>query len=281
MAGKGDQGEQPRPVDASSGDDDSLKQDPSAEAREYHKKTDPEDNRKTTPPDDEHIEVHSVWVAECYAPSHTASLMSGIKKLGWDQERVTDFFKGGVSGWLNKGRVAPYGGSYLNLGLIQRSGKKRFIGSEVRVTELPDGVDYARGYAFNVLSSLTIITLQFVLTDQAATIVEDTLRTPRQTVFEEMGDVTRIVTVVNAKQEAVHRARVKLRHECAAWFKDNIPGLFSENSLAGDFPTCEFVTLQKTVHSTVPPKVHPLITTSGCSKWSTTPTFGKVQAFQD
>jgi hypothetical protein len=245
LTGKEDHGEQPRPADTNSRDIDPREQDPLGEAREYHEKKDPEDNRNTTPPDDERIEVHSVWVAECYAPSHTASLMAGIRGLGWDQERVTDFFKGGVSGWLNEGRKSPYGGAYLNLSPIERPGQRRFIGPEIRVADLPDSVDYARGYAFNILSSLTIITLQFVLTDEAATVLEDTLRTPLRTVFEEEGDTTRIITVVNGKQEAVHRARVNLRSECATWFKENIPGLFSEGSLDGDFPTCEFITLQQ------------------------------------
>lgn len=220
----------------------------------YREKADPEKNRDTAPPDDERIEVHSVWVAECYAPSHTASLLSGIRKLGWDQESVTDFFEGGVTGWLEEGRGDPFGGSSLNLSIIERPGQKRFIGSDYRVAELPDGVDHARGYAFNVLSSLTIITIQFVLTDVAAKALEKPLRTPRRTFIEEKGNVTRYVTVVSQKQEAVRDAQVELRLSCAAWFKSNLPGLFSSDALGGDFPTCEFVTLQKAIPFERPPE---------------------------
>lgn len=211
----------------------------------HHEQADPEDNRNTTPPEDECIEIHSIWVAECYAPSHTDDLLSSIKELGWDQEKITDFFTGGVTGWLEEGRRSPFGGSWLNLSVIVKPGQKSFIGTDLKVAELPVGVDYAQGYAFNVLSSLTIITIQFVLTDETATTLEGPLRASVHTTVEQEGDVKRFMTVPNQKQEAVEKVRVELRQSCASWFKNNLPGLFSNNTLGGDFPTCEFITLQQ------------------------------------
>ena len=211
----------------------------------HHEQADPEDNRNTTPPEDERIEIHSIWVAECYAPSHTDDLLSGIRGLGWDQEKITDFFTGGVTGWLEEGRKSPFGGSWLNLNIIERPGQKRFVGTDLKVAELPTEVDYAQGYAFNVLSSLTIITIQFILTDEAVSTLEKPLHTSVSTIVEQKGNVRQFMTVPNQKQEAVEKNRVELRRSCASWFKDNLPGLFSGDTLEGDFPTCEFITLQQ------------------------------------
>ena len=51
----------------------------------HRREVDPGENDETTPSADERIETCCIWVAECYPPSHAASLVSGLRKLGWDK----------------------------------------------------------------------------------------------------------------------------------------------------------------------------------------------------
>jgi hypothetical protein len=66
-----------------------------ASTLEWHRRElDPRDNEDTSPPADERIETCCIWVAECYPPSHAAALVSGLKRLGWDEWRPMDVYGG-------------------------------------------------------------------------------------------------------------------------------------------------------------------------------------------
>lgn len=214
---------------------------------EWHRReVDPRENEETTPPDDEVIEMCCIWVTECYPPSHAAALLSGLKKLGWDKRRPTDIYGDEVIGWLERQREHPYAGACLNLGHIVREGEgKRFGGIDERVAELPEGVDYAYGYVRNLLPSLTILTVQFVLDEHDAKSLEETACGAFETYLEERDGVRHFASVANQKKETVQRVRAKLSERCCGWFRKQVPGLFSAVEEETPFPTCEFLTLDK------------------------------------
>jgi hypothetical protein len=211
-----------------------------------HREVDPCENAETTPPDDEVIETCCVWVTECYPPSQVAVLVSGLKKLGWDKRRPIDIYGYEVIDWLERQREYPYAGASLNLGHIVREGEgNRFGGIDERFAQLPEGVDYAYAYIRNLLPSLTILTVQFVLDDHGAKSLEETARGTFATHVEERGGVRHFVSVVNQKAEAIQSERARLRASCCGWFREHVPGVFSEDEEEKTFPTCEFLTLDK------------------------------------
>jgi hypothetical protein len=214
---------------------------------EWHRRErDPKDNEETTPPDDESIETCCILVTECYPPSHAASLVSGFTKLGWDRRGPRDLYGDEVTGWLERVRGHPYAGAWLNLGHIRRKEEsQRFGGINERIAKLPEGVDYSYGYVRNLLPSLTVLTIQFVLDDHAAKSLEETARSTFETRVEERDDVRHFVTVGNQKNEAAHKARAELRARCCIWFREHIPGLFSAGEDESSFPRCEFVVFDK------------------------------------
>jgi hypothetical protein len=210
---------------------------------EWHRReVDPSENEETSPPDDERIETCCIWLTECYPPSHAAALLSGLKKLGWDKRRPMDLYGDEVTGWLERMRGHLYAGAWLNLGHIVRNDEgNRFVGADPRGAELPDGVDYAYGYVRSMLPSLTVLTLQFVLDDQSAESLEETVRGIFETRVEERDGVRQYATVGNQKKEAAHNARAVLRERCCGWFRQHVPGLFSSGEDQTFFPRCEFV----------------------------------------
>jgi hypothetical protein len=214
---------------------------------EWHRReVDRRDNEETTPPDDEAIETCCILVTECYPPSHAAALVSGLKKLGWDRKRPTDPYGSDVTGWLEQVRAHPYAGAWLRLGhVVRKEERQRFGGIDERVAELPEGVDYAYGHVRNLLPSLTVLTIQFVLDDHAAKSLEETARTTFETRVEERDGVHHFVTAGNQKKEAAHKARAELRARCSGWFREHIPGLFSATEDEISFPRCEFVVFDK------------------------------------
>jgi hypothetical protein len=51
------------------------------EVAEYHRERDPTENAESTPPADEEIRLHAVWLAESYPPSFFDSLLDAVARL--------------------------------------------------------------------------------------------------------------------------------------------------------------------------------------------------------
>jgi hypothetical protein len=207
----------------------------------HHSEVDPSENAETTPPDDERIEICCIWVTECYPPSHAAALASGLKKLGWDKRNPMDVYGDEVVGWLEQQRRHSYSGAWLNLGHIVREGDRK----RSRIAELPEGVMHAYAYVRSLLPSLTVLTVQFVLDDRGAELLEETVRGTFETRVEERDSVRYFANVRDQKKEAAYKVRAELRTRCCDWFREHLPGLFSSDEDETSFPKCEFVVFDK------------------------------------
>lgn len=116
---------------------------------------DEEENTRSSPPADELVQLHSLTVAEVYLPSHVQELVSGFKLLGWHQDGA--WGNGGDPVlWVQRNREASLNGGWLNLGIIQPPGEKRFLGP-MRSARLPDHVEYALGEVYGLTSSITCV----------------------------------------------------------------------------------------------------------------------------
>lgn len=56
------------------------------EDQAYYREFDEEDNERSRIPQDEEVELQSVWIAECYTPGHTGNLIENIKRIGWGED---------------------------------------------------------------------------------------------------------------------------------------------------------------------------------------------------
>lgn len=205
---------------------------------------DDEKNARSSPPDDERIQVHFLTVAEIYTPSHIEKLFSGLKSLGWNQDESLGGSDNPVA-WIQSFRDASRRGGWLNLGPIQRPGERNFIGS-TRVAQLPEHVQYALAEVYSLTSSITCVLMTFVYEDEYALQIDAALRTERRTYTKRLRRGYRIVEPYFQKADEVRAIRREMRNNAAGWFCGNLPGLFSSGLLDGQFPTCEFITLDKT-----------------------------------
>lgn len=124
---------------------------------------DGEQNERGRLPADEHIQVHCLWMVECYPPSRVGGLISGLRGLGLDHGR-TGMERGGAVEWLIKSRGTGVAGAWINLGYFTRP-RTPVFGVDRVLTELPPVVEFASGSLYALSPSLTGLVVRFVLTE--------------------------------------------------------------------------------------------------------------------
>ena len=209
--------------------------------RWYNEEHDPEENQETAPPDDEKIETQCVWIVEFYLPSHVEDLIANVDALGWGDPDRDD--REGLRPWIQQHSLSLSSLGWKNLGIIARPTEKRFLGM-YRPAPLPASVDFVRGSIDHLFPGCIAISLQFVLTDDAAVSLQRELSEERRTYSVPTRNGASFVTPFHQKSEACRKARSALRQACAGWFRQNLPGYFSAFSDA-EFPAAEFITLRK------------------------------------
>ena len=198
---------------------------------------DPARNAETAPPDDEFIELRCMWAVEFYTPAHVDALLSGFRKLGWDDK---NHFNMGTSptSWIQELRRSSYGGGYMYLDVIGNvPGTITFLGSRPRTEPLPPHVQYMLGGLYALTSSLTCVVMRFMFDEDFSTRFDKALRTDRQTYIAShtVHDPER------QKIDHIGQVRAGMAEHAGRWFCENLPGLFSSGILRGALPTCEFV----------------------------------------
>ncbi len=134
------------------------------EAIEWHRGNhDVEENAEGTPPDDEEIRLHAIWVVEAYPPSRIDNLKNGLELLGGNYEPI---YNPGPGDWLADSRLQSWGGGWRNMGLIAPKSDSGLVGADHRA-DLPAGVQYVEGALHQVLPSVTIAVFCFVFAEGA------------------------------------------------------------------------------------------------------------------
>ena len=134
------------------------------EMAEYHRERDPGENAESTPPEDEEIRLHAVWLAESYPPSFFDSLIYAVGRLAEDgrhssgepaAERIEEALRLGSSGWFPLGPVVPPGSPfYAYLPPIR--------------AVLPASAEYAHASVHYRVPSHAVLVMCFVLDHGAA-----------------------------------------------------------------------------------------------------------------
>ena len=210
-------------------------------ALEAWRSRDPARNAETTPPNDEFIELRCMWAVEFYTPAHVDALLSGFRKLGWDDK---NHFNMGTSptSWIQELRQSSHGGGHMPLyGIGHSPGTVTFLGSRPRTEPLPPQVQHMFGGLYVLTSSLTCVVMRFMFEKDFSTQFDKALRTERQTYIKSHT----VYDPERQKIDHIRQVRADMAELAGRWFCENLPGLFSSGILGGALPTCEFVILRQ------------------------------------
>ena len=213
---------------------------------QLYRKRDAENNKETTPPDNEVIDLGCIWAVEFYTPSHMDALLTNVWRIGWSEEG----FRGlkDIMEWADRSREHPKGGGWQNLGTIRSSGTNDSTRKQVHPDALPPpNVSEISGRLFSITSSLACVIMMFRLQEEFATGFDTALRTDRETYYTELSSHTRAIHDPRVQKiDHIRQIRNEMRRTVSKWFSTNLPGLFSSGLLEGEMPTCELVTLRET-----------------------------------
>lgn len=202
---------------------------------------DPEENTRTSPPDDEFLDLRCMWAVEFYTPAHVDALLSGFRKLGWDNKSRSTIQIAPTS-WIQRLRQSSHGGGYMPLDVIGRIPETvTFLGARDRAEPLPPQVQYMDGGLYSLTSSLICVVMRFVFEKDFSTQFDKALRTDRQTYIKSHT----IYDPERQKIDHISQVRADMAELAGRWFCENLPGLFSSGILGGALPTCEFVILRQ------------------------------------
>jgi hypothetical protein len=201
---------------------------------------DAQENEETEPPPDERVDLLCVWATEYYTPAHIGRLLQNLAALGWDND---EFGRRDAVRWIRELRERALGSGYFPLHAIVRPDDKRSF-SPRRNCPLPDDVDYATGTIFSITSSITCVSIQFILRDSFTRRVNEALRTKYETRLEPLRRGYGVHHPLLLKRAAVDAIRAEISALAADWFRTHLPGVFAAGLTGGEFPTCEFMMLR-------------------------------------
>lgn len=201
---------------------------------------------QTVPPEGERITFHCVWAMEAYTPLHAGQLFDRLEGLGFGREGV--FRRSDLRTQLERARRGPRGGTYLSLEHVFPPGQSGGFMHERVETPLPSGIKVARPTLHALTPSVTMMVVQFVLDDDAATAFDRLSREtgfkPRTRIHENGISMTPSDQV---KQEALRALRAEMRSGATSWVAENVPGAFASNLGGHPMPSAELVTTELAV----------------------------------
>ena len=202
-----------------------------------------EGNVASTPREDEHIGVRCLWAVEYYSASHIDGMLENLRRLGWLGERSM-FEAEDPASWLSKSRRDGLGG-WKTLGYLVSQRTVADLPGEKRTARLPAGVDYAHLTLGLLTPSLVTVVVCFTFNDERSGVLEDALRTDRQTCTKKTPRGWEYYQPGSQKVIHLRQIRHDLVRLATEWFSENLPGVFSSAPLDRDVPTCELLTFRK------------------------------------
>jgi hypothetical protein len=217
----------------------------------HHEEHDPQESRRTTPAKGEDILLQSVWMTEAYPPSLINDLLASFKKHGWDKNDRNVLSNSNLSDWIKQSRSTGNLSSWSNAGIILRPGDTRFsMGSENKRSKLPAVADYGYLSIRNITSSLTLVTVNFIIKPESVSVLNGVLAETYKTKVEHYPSRwhpkrAAYIDVAEQKRRAVNEAVNKVHEELYGWFRSNLPGYYSGTTPHKSLPTVDFITSTK------------------------------------
>lgn len=210
--------------------------------REYLRCRDIKDNLNSRVPSNESFRQIAIWATEIFGPAEANRLHSALSNLGWNEDGLFGF-NADPGSWVGEQRRYGSEGN-LNLGVIERPGKSRFL-PRGRNAPLPDAVDYAYGWLYQLSPSVTAVIICFVMKESASGAYEAEINRDRKTTHEPLEGGYRSYNVEHLKRRAIESVRKDTRAMIAKWFAAHLPGLFSLATDSNRIPTAELVTTKE------------------------------------
>ena len=211
----------------------------------FYREHDAENNRETTPPDNELIGLDCFWAIEFYTPTHMNALLAGATRLGWEEEGFYSLRD--IEEWVNRSRRHPQGSGWHDLGTVRASGTNSLTKKKVHRDALPPPkMVEASGHMLSLTSSLVCVVMKFSPREDLSAGFDTALRTDRQTYFTKSPECSRMMHDPGyQKASHIRQIRSEAKKNIATWFSVNLPGLFSSGPLEVEIPTCELVTMRQ------------------------------------
>lgn len=206
---------------------------------EAYRSYDPARNTETALPNDEFIELRCMWAVEFYTPAHIDALLSGFRKLGWDNKNRFNIGTSPTS-WIQELRQSSHSGGHMSLDVIGRISGTINSHSRTKLSPPPQ-VQYMFGGLYVLTSSLTCVVMRFMFEKDFSTRFDKALRTERQTYIKSHT----VYDPERQKIDHIRQVRADMAELAGRWFCENLPGLFSSGILGGALPTCEFFILRQ------------------------------------
>ena len=202
------------------------------------------ENAVTAPPEDEYIDLCCMWAVEFYTPAHMDSLIKYAADLD-RAARSTGPHVQTISSWLNDSTGHPFSSSWMDLGTWQPKGSIQRVFPLDREVDLPLAVSYATGRISSVSPSIVAVAVCFAFNDEFATRFDSALRADKTTYAVPHRGGATFFRPEKQKRDDIDLIRTQMSQRAASWFRQTIPGVFSEGLLGGQLPTCELLTLRK------------------------------------
>jgi hypothetical protein len=213
---------------------------PFEKSTDYDLKRDREENEQTYLPDGEELLVPVLWGTEVFGPAEIDSFYANIKRLGWDRDARRS--GNGAAKWIAELRLYGTAGNY-NIGVVGRKKEGRFVSLE-HFAPLPEEVDYLWVKVHQIASSVTCVTVAFVLKAAPSRLYQDELNRERKTERRSIpkSRAIAILGVKNLKGEAIKKTREQYRRIATDWFAEYMPGFFCQLQDGNRLPTAELIT---------------------------------------
>ena len=209
---------------------------------------DAERNASTMPPSNEIVRLNSIFVTELYLPSHIEPLYRCLDALGWlDGDRL-HWDQNDLRRWIASQRSPVAGHSWYSIGAFYRSGEgglERQTSARIAELDLPASIHSVQLQLCQITPSLSAITFEFELSEEAALSLNELLATDYQSQSIELSERgSTWSTPDQQRADAVSLRKEELSLQCTQVVAELLPGFFAEQAAADAFPTAEYFTVE-------------------------------------
>lgn len=212
----------------------------------YHRSKDDEANKLSAPPASERLRWASFWLVDFITPT---VLPHTIERLRLSPLERTEPIGPSepLSQWIADFRTSALSGGFVNLPLCTRPGTA--WGHLVTCEDLPDEIEFVQTTVHSLTPGLQVVIACFHLTATARLVLQEVLRTPRQTETVPLpsGGV-RFLEPPGQKGAEYRLVRQAIHSSAGQWLGGHLPGVFTRLDEEGaSAPSCDFIVTRNRV----------------------------------
>jgi hypothetical protein len=198
---------------------------------------DDERNDAETPPADERLSWHAVWLVEAYLPSNIPSLIDGLERFRWYKKGDES-----VADWISSCRLNLGSGGWRHLPMLRSPTEKGSFFPDYLKRELPSGVKLVTGQIQIVSYSLTLLIAGFRFDESVSDEVDATLRRRYKTFTRRSGRGRSVMMPTFQRRDAMHDLEAAKIRACREWLASHVPGYFASTEPGPDMPATALLT---------------------------------------